>query len=524
MSDAAESAAERQRDIARTYDRVEAQVTWLLGERGIDDATVARAVIQRMRGEPVGAPLTTTGHRNVVGRLALLWLWRGPFLAPAFVASGPVRLERVAAGEETIAASVATLRALELAPTTDDPLLARLRGVLGEEDGIEKLWSLEEWALDERLTGTRTRLASTEGREVLDAVAAAVADRLNATLTEERGPLASAAEHIARARKQVGSATLDPARTRVEPAKLELALADVDAALAMEPDDVEALVLRAHIMVMSGADRERARRDVARALELDPDDGEAHVVRGLALQSEGDLAGAALAFTRAIECSRPAVSAYVYRGVLRVDGGDLDGAEQDAAIATRDLPRAPAGHWIRGRVRALRGDTSGALEAFELALALDRAHAASHASRADVYVEMGELQRALAEMDKAVTLSSAGTMFYNRGNVKLALRDLDGAESDFTRAIERDATDMQAHLNRGTARLLRGKREGALEDFRRAAEGDPTYPPARMKHGLLLLEMGRSREAVVELEAALACAPPDWAPRAEIERIVAGAR
>jgi hypothetical protein len=72
----------------------------------------------------------------------------------------------VAVGEGTLAHLLATLRALELEPATDDPLLARLRAVLGEEDGIERLWSLEDTALRERLDRTRTRLASAEGREV----------------------------------------------------------------------------------------------------------------------------------------------------------------------------------------------------------------------------------------------------------------------------------------------------------------------------------------------------------------------
>jgi hypothetical protein len=42
-----------------------------------------------------------------------------------------------------------------------------------------------------------------------------------------------------------------------------------------------------------------------------------------------------------------------------------------------------------------------------------------------------------------------------------------------------------------------------------------------MKHGLLLLDLHRSSEALVELQAALSCAPADWAPRAEIERVAA---
>lgn len=512
----------RRREIARTYDRLAAQITWLLGERGVDDAGIARAVLCEMRGEPVAAPFTTAGHRNVLGRLALLWLWRGPVLASVLVVSGPARLEQIAAGEGTIADALAPLRALEIEAEQDDPLLARLRAILGDEpDAITDLWSLDGWALAKRLEGIRQRLSSPEAGEVLDAIATSVADKVAESVAMESGPPKTAADFIARACQCVGGAAMDPARTRLAPAKLEAALADAEAALALEPEDTDALLLRANVRALSGKDLDRAKADIARVLERDPENGSAHLALATVLQQENNPREGIEACTRAIRAGRPAVQAHVHRGVMRVDSGDLDGAEQDAAIATAELPREPGGYWVRGRVRALRGDTNGALDAYEIALAFDPNHAATYAARSDVFVATGDLRRALADMDKAVALSGAGTLYYNRGTVKLAMGDYRGAGDDFTAAIERDPRDLQAYLNRGTARYVLGDHEATLRDFQRATEIAPTYTQARMKYGVTLYELGRTREALPELRAALACAPPDWPPRAQIEAIIA---
>lgn len=513
---------ERRRDIARTYDRLAAQITWLLGERGVDDAAVARAVLCTMRGEAVAEPFTTAGHRNVLGRLALLWLWRGPVVASLLVVSGPARLEQIAAGEGTIADAVAPLRALELGPAQEDGLLPRLRAILGdEEEAITDLWSLDGWALESRLKEMRQRLSSAEAREVLEAIADDVAGKVAEKVVEQSGPLVTAMDYIARARQSVGGAALDPARTRLAPVKLDVALADVEAALALEPENVDALLLRANIHALSGQNLDRAKDDIARVLERDPENGDAYTALAAILQQENNHGEAIEACTRAIRAGRPSVEARLYRGVMRVDSGDLDGAEEDAAIATAELPRAPAGYWVRGRVRALRGDSSGALDAYEIALALDPSHAATYSARADVFVAMGDHRRALADMDKAVALSGAGTLYYNRGTVKFAMGDYRGAGADFTAAIERDPLDLQAYLNRGAVSYFFGDHEATLRDFKRATEIAPTYAQARMKYGVMLYELGRKSEALVELRAALSCAPADWAPRAQIEGIVA---
>lgn len=399
--------AERQRDISRSYDRIAAQITWLLGERDVDDRSVGTAVTTAMRGETFGAPFTASNRRNVILRLALLCLWRGPFLSPTFLVSGPLRLERVAAGDGKASDLVAAVRALEPSSLDGSELVSRVRATLGEpEELVTNLWSLEEPALHERLARIRERLASDEGIALLDAVA----------------------------------------------------------------DEVS--------------------RHAAEVVDAVP----------------------------------PPAQEYVVRGVARVDAGDLEGAALDAEAAIRELPRAPGGYWIRGRVAALRGDRSAALDAYETALAFDPNHAATYAARADVHTAAGDHHRALADLDKAVSLSDAGTLYFNRGTVKLTMRDLDGAEADFTAAIERDAKDAQAYMNRGTVRLMRGRTEAGLDDLRRAAEAAPDYAQARMKYGVVLYELRRLPEALVELRAALACAPPGWPPRAQIEGIVASIR
>jgi len=170
MTDA-EKLVARDREIGRTYDRVGAQITWLLGERGVDDAGIATNVIRAMRGEPVAEPFTISNRRNVIGRLALLWLWRGPFLAKEILVAGPLLLERLAAGEGTMSEAMGTLHALEREPTEVDPLLARLRAVLVDDaDAIADVWCLEERGLQERIDAIRARLSTPEGREVLEGV------------------------------------------------------------------------------------------------------------------------------------------------------------------------------------------------------------------------------------------------------------------------------------------------------------------------------------------------------------------
>jgi tetratricopeptide (TPR) repeat protein len=206
--------------------------------------------------------------------------------------------------------------------------------------------------------------------------------------------------------------------------------------------------------------------------------------------------------------------------VTRLEVGDLEGAESDALATISALPNNPSGYCILGTVHSRRGDFEAGLEAFGLALAVDPNYAGAFLERALLHEKLGDTARAMEDHDRAVALSAEGTAHYNRGNLRLALNDLTGAEEDFSEALRLNPKDAQALLNRGSVRALKGDVEGCAEDFEQAAKLYPQRAAARMKWGVLLLNLERKAEALSELQAALACAPEDWPHRAEIEALV----
>ena len=76
----------------------------------------------------------------------------------------------------------------------------------------------------------------------------------------------------------------------------------------------------------------------------------------------------------------------------------------------------------------------------------------------------GDFQLALPLWDQVLSLQpSDAAALSNRGNVRLALGDPDGAIADQTRAMDLAPLESDPHLNRGTA-------EEALQDWQAAAE------------------------------------------------------
>jgi len=88
--------------------------------------------------------------------------------------------------------------------------------------------------------------------------------------------------------------------------------------------------------------------------------------------------------------------------------------------------------------------------------------------------------------------------------------DWDESEAQFTRAIELDPNDTEAHL--GYAHLLSdtGRQEQAVAEVRRARELSPFYPVAAALEGAFLLRAQQVDEARQRLETARDLAPDFW--------------
>jgi tetratricopeptide (TPR) repeat protein len=515
-------------DLQRAFVRLAAQVEWLKKDASADERQLATGILHRWNEVDVRPPFNST-HRDALDRLALLLFARGPMSISAMLVSLPLRVRAVRDGEGTIQAVLDDVLVAERAGQSD-PHAATLRGLLTDVPPPEQLCQLRGCELATVFSSTRAALASPEGRVLLDAISVEVAERVAAVLAA-RVPLADAAPYIARARARLRDGQSNAAGTDLVPEVLEQSVADVDAALGLEPNNAEATLLRARLRLMEGGSDRRfkpgtldaAAVDVERAEALAAPAAEVWVVKAELANARRDSRGAVAAYSRALELDPGRRRLHALRGALYADLGELDAAAFDASAAIAEAPSSPTGWSVEGWVLRQRGDFLGALERFDKALSLDPTHGFSFLERSLTFSAMGDPVRALADSDRAVELVGDSTSFYNRGNLHLAMENFALAERDYSRALESDPNDLQAVLNRAAVRLQGQDFEGAIADLRRATVIRPDHPTAHMKLGLLLADFDPA-QAAAELEVALQVAPADWPPRATIEETLAALR
>jgi tetratricopeptide (TPR) repeat protein len=136
-------------------------------------------------------------------------------------------------------------------------------------------------------------------------------------------------------------------------------------------------------------------------------------------------------------------------------------------------------------------------------LALIPTSAGGYANRANAKYSLGDLDGAIPDASKAISLNPkfAGN-YLIRGQVKYAKGDLDGALADYTQIITLDPKQSWPYVGRGLIRRARHDQGGAMTDFRKAAAEGQFY--AFFLVFLTQAEMGERSAGAQELTATLA--------------------
>lgn len=222
-----------------------------------------------------------------------------------------------------------------------------------------------------------------------------------------------------------------------------------------------------------------------------PDAGANHLQRGLALEQQGDTAGAEAAYALADEAgSRDGA---LFLGVLLKRRGDLAGAH--AAYARGEERGDPRASCNLGILLEDSGDIEGAKAAYRRADAVGFPGGAY--TLGQLLYAQGDIQGALNAMRRADELGDADGAF-NLGVLLKEQGDPTGAEGAFARAEER------GHPGGATAvgKLLRdrGDQTGAEAAFRRAdSQGDAG---GAFELGALLYDRGDHSGAIAAFERA----------------------
>jgi len=120
----------------------------------------------------------------------------------------------------------------------------------------------------------------------------------------------------------------------------------------------------------------------------------------------------------------------------------------------------------------------------------------------------GDLDGAEADYSRAIEIDPKHAGAYvNRGNVKSEKGDPDGAIADLNRAIEIDPKFEKAYFNRGVAKGKKGDLDGEIADYSRAIEIDPENAEAYLSRGNAKSEKGNQDGAVADYSRAIEIDP-----------------
>ncbi|MCD4679625.1 MAG: tetratricopeptide repeat protein [Bacteroidales bacterium] len=129
-------------------------------------------------------------------------------------------------------------------------------------------------------------------------------------------------------------------------------------------------------------------------------------------------------------------------------------------------------------------------------------------SRGDARAESGDLQGALSDFSKAVEYDPMNNRGYrNRALVKYRLSDYNGSVTDYNTAIEINPYDAITFLNRGLSKEKLNDIDGALSDFNKSIEIDPEFAEAYNNRGSLKSRSGKLDAALLDYNKAIQIRP-----------------
>ena len=284
--------------------------------------------------------------------------------------------------------------------------------------------------------------------------------------------------------------------------KYDLALADVDFALSISPDDSDARGLRGQIPATSELSQaDAARRGAAlfdrgdydgalaaldRAVSLNPNDGYSLYERGLTWLAKSDYNRALADFNAVLKLQPNTWGALDERGNAYRGRGQYDLAIADYNAAIALYPNGAAIYFDRGQAHALKRDSGLAIADFDRALQMQPGVEAYLYARCMIRAAAAiELDKALTDCNRAMQINpDSAADIEARGFVHFKRGEFAPAVNDTGEAIRRDPRRASAFYVRGLSELRLNQTAAGLADIRAAQGLDPKVGDYYAKWGI----------------------------------------
>jgi tetratricopeptide (TPR) repeat protein len=192
--------------------------------------------------------------------------------------------------------------------------------------------------------------------------------------------------------------------------------------------------------------------------------------------------------------------------------GQLPAAEQYLRHVLRLQPDHFDALHLLGLIMRRQGRAGLATELLRRAVSINRTSAVAHRHLANVLVDAGSLEEAIASFDRAIDLHPDFVEAHlGRGFTLLNLQRPRPALTSFDHVIRLRPNDAVAQRARATVLLALGRAEEALECCQYADQLAPGLAETHVAWGAALLSLGRAAEALTSFTLAIALQPSEAA-------------
>jgi tetratricopeptide (TPR) repeat protein len=278
----------------------------------------------------------------------------------------------------------------------------------------------------------------------------------------------------------------------------------LDQVLDRQPNNVEALLLLAHVCGAEGDDQ-AALKIIEGVIALDPRDWRAHDYHGRALRSLGRPADAAKAFRTCLQLNPLAIHA-------RFGLASALTRQREVVAAAKEYQTAV--HLFRDNPETLNriavhmsenGHAEGAIELFrDLAATAPESRSIMLVNVGNAQLQLGDNESAVASYLQAIeTDPNDALAYYRLGDLKAEAGHNKEAAGYFARACELEPDNWRYHGFAGTAYLQEAEYDRAAFHLRRAVEIFPEQPLMLYNLAVALCFDDTMESAVEELAKAV---------------------
>jgi tetratricopeptide (TPR) repeat protein/transglutaminase-like putative cysteine protease len=283
------------------------------------------------------------------------------------------------------------------------------------------------------------------------------------------------------------------------------AIADYDAALALDSRNAMALALRGQTYLQMG-DQSRARTDIDAALMADPHSWAALDGRGSLAFAAGDNAGAIAAFSDAINGNPRNDLALPMRAEAYWRIGRKDLALADYAEVIRRHPNAVGYYWYRAVLLRQQGNAAESLRQAQLVTAANPRSPGAYFMAATIYLSQNKVTEAAAAFDRAMTVAPPVAQTYvMRAGYRL-WTDLPGKRADIEKALQLDPESATARVALAQVQMAGGEYTAAAASLTEAMQKVPDRTDMLASRGIAYDKAGQAALAQADFTKATALA------------------